>query len=727
MPEVVQTMMSSPQKNQLEVNGQGPLPKGPSPNSSSGQTSPVVSRPTSPSFWSPTYQRLIDRIHRRQTSGDKFFSLEFFPPRTNNGAVNLISRFESMNRGKPLFCDMTWHPAGDPSNTEKPTSSTCMAGTMLNYCGIETMLHMTCAQQTKEQIIQNLNKAKDLGIRNILALRGDPPDGAEKWTVVEGGMNYATDLVRLIKEEFGDYFVICVAGYPSGHPECTSYADDLRHLKEKVDAGADFIITQLFFQADTFLKFVRDCRQIGIHCPILPGILPIQAYQSLRHIVKLSKLEVPQEIIDAINPIKENDEAIRNFGIDHAVKLCKALLDAGGDDTCVPGVHFYTLNREVATIEVLKRLGMWQEEVLRPLPWKLTANPARCKEEVRPIFWRCRPNSYVYRTSDWDEFPNGRWGNSSSPSFNDLKTYHLFYLKSRSPKEDLLKMWGPELTDERDVWEVFYCYLTGEPNKSGVKVKRIPWDDSELIAETMLIADKLACINKRGVLTINSQPRINCAASDDPSVGWGIPDGYIYQKAYLEFFTSRQNVEALKQILPNYPLVNYHIVDHNGEADYTNCDPSQPIAVTWGVFPGKEIIQPTVVDPLSFLTWKDEAFGLWNECWGKLYEPGSSSRQLIKNIHDNYYLVNLVDNEFPKETCLWELVDRMLNTAQSAKDPKRIRSKKQTKNQPPQQKPTLLSRRTQKKQTAQISVVNLIISLLLNSMMSRWTLDFLDS
>nr|KAG5696213.1 hypothetical protein BaRGS_021698 [Batillaria attramentaria] len=203
-------------------------------------------------------------------------------------------------------------------------------------------------------------------------------------------------------------------------------------------------------------------------------------------IVKLSKLEVPQEIIDAINPIKENDEAIRNF-------------------------------------------------------------------------------CYVYRTSDWDEFPNGRWGNSSSPSFNDLKTYHLFYLKSRSPKEDLLKMWGPELTDERDVWEVFYCYLTGEPNKSGVK-------------------------------------------------------------AYLEFFTSRQNVEALKQILPNYPLVNYHIVDHN-----------------------------------------DEAFGLWNECWGKLYEPGSSSRQLIKNIHDNYYLVNLVDNEFPKETCLWELVDRMLNTAQSAK------------------------------------------------------------
>ena len=91
---------------------------------------------------------------------------------------------------------------------------------------------------------------------------------------------------------------------------------------------------------------------------------------------------------------------------------------------------------------------------------------------MRPIFWRCRPNSYVYRTSDWDEFPNGRWGNSSSPSFNDLKTYHLFYLKSRSPKDELLEMWGSELKDETDVWDVFYSYLTGTPNKDGVKVSR---------------------------------------------------------------------------------------------------------------------------------------------------------------------------------------------------------------------------------------------------------------
>ncbi|CAL1538142.1 unnamed protein product, partial [Lymnaea stagnalis] len=184
------------------------------------------------------------------------------------------------------------------------------------------------------------------------------------------------------------------------------------------DAGADFIITQLFFKAETFLKYIKDCRKIGINVPIIPGILPIQAYQSLRHIVKLSKLEVPPEILNAIQPFKDNDEAIRKYGIDQSVEMCKTLLNAG-----VYGLHFYTLNREVAVKEVLKRLGLWSENVHRPLPWKQSANHTRCDEEVRPIFWRCRPNSYVYRTSEWDEFPNGRWGDSRAATFNDLKYY----------------------------------------------------------------------------------------------------------------------------------------------------------------------------------------------------------------------------------------------------------------------------------------------------------------
>lgn len=173
----------------------------------------------------------------------------------------------------------------------------------------------------------------------------------------------------------------CVCpGYPTGHPEAESYGQDLHHLKEKVDAGADFVITQLFFRPETFLKFLDDCRSVGITCPILPGIFPIQVaaasgqgsppdlwltsalhlqgYQSLRQLVKLSKLELPEEITSIIEPIKDNDAAIRNYGIQLAVQMCRELLDSGK----VPGLHFYTLNREVATMEVLRQLGLWIED-----------------------------------------------------------------------------------------------------------------------------------------------------------------------------------------------------------------------------------------------------------------------------------------------------------------------------------------------------------------------------
>lgn len=179
-------------------------------------------------------------------------------------------------------------------------------------------------------------------------------------------------------------------------------------------------------------------------------------------------MEVPQWIVDAIEPIKDDDEAIRKYGVQLGIEMARELLAC--DD--VPGLHFYTLNREVATKEILTALDLWCQDpaASRPLPWKLSANKKRLCEDVRPIFWASRPKSYMYRTSDWDEFPNGRWGNSSSPSFGDLTDHHLFYLRSRTKKGDLLKMWGQELTCMEDVFEVFKCYISGENNKAGVKV-----------------------------------------------------------------------------------------------------------------------------------------------------------------------------------------------------------------------------------------------------------------
>nr|XP_060614746.1 methylenetetrahydrofolate reductase (NADPH) [Anolis sagrei ordinatus] len=620
--------------------------------SSGGESSKESSRCSTPVLEPERHERLREKMRRRLESGDKWFSLEFFPPRTSSGAVNLISRFDRMGTGGPLFVDVTWHPAGDPGS-DKETSSMMIASTALNYCGLETVLHMTCCHQTPATVSAHLRKAKHLGLKNIMALRGGP--FGEEWEEEAGGFNYAADLVKHIRREFDDYFDICVAGYPKGHPEAESYAEDLKHLKEKVSAGADFVVTQLFFRAETFLTFLKDCQAIGITCPIVPGIFPIQGYHSLRQLVKLSKLEVPEEITEVIEPIKDNDAAIRNYGIELAVRMCRALLDSG----LVHGLHFYTLNREVATIEVLRRLGLWNEDPRRPLPWAVSAHPKRRVEDVRPIFWASRPKSYIYRTQEWDEFPNGRWGNSSSPAFGDLKDYYLFYLKSKSPRDELLKMWGEELTSEESVFEVFRCYIAGEPNRNGHKVTCLPWNDDPLAAETNLLKAELAKVNRLGILTINSQPRIHGKPSTDPIVGWGPPGGYVFQKAYLEFFTSSENVRALQAVLKKYgQRVNYHIVNVKGE-NITNAHDMQPNAVTWGIFPGREIIQPTVVDPVSFMYWKDEAFALWIEQWAKLYEEESPSRMIIQYIHDNYFLVNLVDNDFPLESCLWQVLEDM--------------------------------------------------------------------
>ena len=170
--------------------------------------------------------------------------------------------------------------------------------------------------------------------------------------------------------------------------------------------------------------------------------------------------------MDALEPIKENDEAVREYGINLCTEMCRTLLNSSK----VHGLHFYTLNREFATIEILKRLHMWEDEIQRTLPWKPTAHHRRATEEVRPIFWAVRPKSYVKRTSDWDEFPNGRWGNSSSASFGELEDYYLFYLKSTTSDDQQRAMWGESLESEQDVWNVFEAYLSGEPNKAGVKV-----------------------------------------------------------------------------------------------------------------------------------------------------------------------------------------------------------------------------------------------------------------
>lgn len=599
--------------------------------------------------------KIIDKINERIERNDPFFSLEYFPPRTTSGAVNLIARFDRMACGSPLFIDVTWGAGGGDPCSDKATSSMNIASCALNYCGLETMLHLTCAKTTREEITAILTRAKELGIRNILALRGDAPPG-EEWDFEGNAFNYASDLVRHIRLEFGDFFGICVAGYPEGHPDCVSYTDDLRHLKAKVDAGADFIITQLFFEAETHLQFVRDCREIGISCPIVPGVLPIQGYASLRHLTKLSKLTPPQHIVDEVEKRKDDDAAITEYGVGLAVKLCQELLKSPE----VPGFHIYTLNREVAAKQILKQVGLWKNTCSneRVLPWKQSANEQRQDEEVRPIYWSARPKSYMLRTRDWDEYPNGRWGDSSSPAFGSLRDYYLF-APTPASKDSLRQQWG-EPEKPADVYSVFCEFLS-----SGGHVKKLPWVEDDLDAETNELTSSLLKLNKAGFLTINSQPPVNGCCSTDEVHGWGGPHGFIYKKAYVEFFCSKSNLDVLLEVIEKYPMMNYNAINRDGSESYNNVHPTRSNAVTWGVFPCKEIIQPTVADPVSFPIWKDEAFDLWKQQWQSLYEEGSVSWNVIQQIHDEYFLVSVVDNNYINSS-LFDMFDEALQKLRPA-------------------------------------------------------------
>eukprot|EP01123_Difflugia_compressa_P000318 TRINITY_DN10405_c0_g1_i1.p1 TRINITY_DN10405_c0_g1~~TRINITY_DN10405_c0_g1_i1.p1 ORF type:complete len:593 (+),score=128.76 TRINITY_DN10405_c0_g1_i1:92-1870(+) len=573
-----------------------------------------------------TSRKISDTIKEKEEKKEVFFSFEFFPPKTDRGLQNLYTRLDRMAQYKPLFIDVTWGAGGSTSSL---TTSICVNA--YKYSSLDANMHLTCTNMPKEKIDEALKEIKEIGMKNVFALRGDPPRG-EEWKQVEGGFAHATDLVRYIRQHYGNWFCIGVAGYPEKHIDCDTYENDLKHLKEKVDAGADFIITQLCYTADAYLKFIKDCRAIGITIPILPGIMPIRSYQGTVRMCKLCGAHMPKQILDDMEPFKEDDERVQAYGVQQAVKMCRELIANG-----VPGLHFYTLNLEQSVRNILLELELINDSNLRKeLPWSGARNIHLAKSEaVRPIFWANRPKSFIARTEDWDEFPNGRWGDAGSPAFDPLSTYHLSRLYTNS-KETRLQEWGSPKSEE-EVFKVFISYLKGD-------ICRLPWNDASLADESASISKELLAINEAGFLTINSQPRVNAASSDDPSYGWGPAKGIVYQKAYVEFFTSPSNYQKLKVLFSKYPNLDYQAVNAEGVSEGTL---KGITAVTWGVWPGSEIKQPTVVDPFVFVNiWKDEAFALWHSQWASLYDVGSPSRQVIEKIASSYYLINIVDNNF---------------------------------------------------------------------------------
>jgi methylenetetrahydrofolate reductase (NADPH) len=485
-----------------------------------------------------------------------------------------------MAKLEPMFVDITWGAGG--STTDLTLE---LASNFQQQFNLETQMHLTCTNISKESVADALVKARAAGIRNILCLRGDPPHGQEKWAAVEGGFNNAVDLVRYVREQHGDWFGISVAGYPEGHIDWfkegevseiarEDYMKDLQYLKDKVEAGADCIITQLFYDVDLYLKWVQDCRDIGISVPIIPGIMPIGTYAGFFRMTGFCKTKIPTALRDGLEAVKDNEDAVKEFGVQVVTDMCRRLLDAGA-----PGLHLYTLNLEKSSIEILGNLGMLEGASERKaLPWR--ANIKGKSEGVRPIFWANRPRSYNHRTEHWDEYPNGRWGDSRWPGFGELTDYHLTKIHAADENDNRIAF-GAELTSVQDVNGIFAKFLRSE-------IKRLPWC-AELVKETSPIKFSLARICEAGMLTINSQPAVNGVPSAHAVHGWGGVGGVVYQKAYVEFFCSGAILDGIRSALAMYKSVQYSAVDMKGA--FETSSKTNVTAVTWGVFPDREILQ----------------------------------------------------------------------------------------------------------------------------------------
>jgi methylenetetrahydrofolate reductase (NADPH) len=272
------------------------------------------------------------------------FSFEFFPPKDNEGFDKLFTTITQLKPCQPTYVSVTFGAGGSTR-----TKTIDLVGRIKNEIGLESMAHLTCVGSDKEYIAAILDTLQAQGIQNVLALRGDPPQGQEKFEKPENGFAYANELVAFIRANYD--FCIGVAGYPEGHIECPDKKADLDHLKRKVDAGADFIVTQLFFDNRYYFDFIDRAQNLGIHIPIIPGIMPILNVKQVQRFTKMCGSTIPALLMERLEAVQDDPETVRQLGIDHAAEQCEHLLQEGA-----PGIHFYTLNRSNATLKILESL-----------------------------------------------------------------------------------------------------------------------------------------------------------------------------------------------------------------------------------------------------------------------------------------------------------------------------------------------------------------------------------
>lgn len=675
--------------------------------------------------------KITDKIAALPPDTD-YFSLEFFPPKTAMGFANLRDRLERMSRAlRPLFVNVTWGAGGSTATKSLELAELCQ-----RELGLTTCLHLTCTNMSRRLIDQTLQDAKALGIRNILALRGDPPRRAEYKDLndpepedSEEEFVWAADLVRYIKKTHGDYFCIGVAAYPEGHadeshPMGQSLEHDLQHLVDKVAAGADFIMTQLFFDIKAYEHFETTLREhpSGVlkDIIIIPGLMPIQSYQMIKRTTKLSHARLPDSMMERLDAVKGDDQKVKMVGVDILSELVEQVREVKSRTPGPKGFHFYTLNLEKSVSFIVERTHLIppstpeegeeavEDELSTTTPTVVlngstpshsfknlsrrqssvgsdprnrvivsgqvvVTNPdyeATALEASRPAQpVNTRANTLAIsegegslgREATWDDFPNGRWGDARSPAYGQIDGYGVS-LHVTVPQA--LELWGTPTSPE-DINKIFMRHLGGE-------LSAIPWSEEGFNAETGKIRDELVKLNERGWWTLASQPAVNGLKSNDPTHGWGPANGFVFQKGFVEFFIPNNDWETLKKKLTRPEMkdsICFYAINARGDfvssdtiVDGSSDDPEneehrEPStnAVTWGVFPGKEIVTPTIIEEVSFRAWSEEAFSIWGE-WAKVYGRGSESQKLLDGIREQSWLVNVIHHNFVETNALWDLL-----------------------------------------------------------------------
>ena len=663
--------------------------------------------------------KITDKIAALPQDGH-YFSLEFFPPKTQQGFSNLHARLSRMAQAlRPLFVNVTWGAGGSTS-----AKSLALAELTQRSLGLTTCLHLTCTNMSRGLVDEALEQARVLGVRNILALRGDPPRSEEYRddSKPDGGeddsnkdFTWAVDLVRYIRKQYGSYFCIGVAGYPEGHsdqshPEYQSVEHDLPYLIEKTSAGADFIMTQLFYDVHAYQKYESRLREheSGVFktIPIIPGLMPVQSYQILRRTTKLSHASLPMEILKRLEAVKGDDEAVKRVGVEVLNEIIRTIKETSSPSA--RGFHFYTLNLEKVVTQILEQCDLIPAST--PLVVATTGNghveEAVAEEESDGFMMvedakkkRHRRQSSVMNSQPRNRVVVSR-ERASSTSSNRTSALQACEDEAGIPKDEVNSRantlaisegqgdlgreatwddfpngrWGDarspaygeidgygvslhvSTADAKRLWgdpisikdisDIFRRHLGG-------KIDAMPWSEDALQPETLTIKDELLRLVSKGWWTVASQPAVNGVRSTDTIFGWGPKNGFVFQKPFVEFFLPSADWKALRHKLEDDEQVTYFA--GNTAGDFASSDEYSVNPVTWGTFAGKEIITPTIIEAVSFKAWLEEAFGIWGE-WQRVYKPGSDSSKLLEKVRKDYWLVNVIHHGFVEKDGLWRFL-----------------------------------------------------------------------